>query len=377
MINIAKQLGITVAFVAVLYGALILGAMALVPMPDGSSGLDSPGAADTVFMTQPKYVFLNRGALARDDGRSQVILIGSSNVARGFSRDDVQALVPDAIVHNLAVSGSNNTEIDQVVELIQEMQSEEARRRSVYVLGIWYGMFAEDRTRWYAADRTGGDTDIDIERYRYAFYRRTADGPVAVLPPRYLDLGVAAVYPFLVIDGLVRGARDNVRDRLYTTFGFSFLRRPRLGDEQEDGHVVDAREQATWLAYRKAYMQTPGTVADEQFAVLDRMVRRIVDGGSRVVVVDLPIPRWHSANAPYFTDYQQRKTATIAALNTLKGVSYLNLQDADADHDYYDDAHPKRAAAKVWSQRLARVLNPIVVGAPDVAAALHTGGQEE
>src|SRR5215510_10769591 len=107
MIHIAKQLTITIAFTAVIYGLLIVGGMALVPEPSIGLGLDSPDAANTVFMTQPKYVVLNRAALADDGGRKSVILIGSSNVARGFAQSDLQSLVPNAVVHNLAVSGSN------------------------------------------------------------------------------------------------------------------------------------------------------------------------------------------------------------------------------------------------------------------------------
>jgi hypothetical protein len=370
MINIAKQLSTTIAFVALIYGAVIAVGLILVPLPDTGQGLDSPAADSSVFMTQPKYVFLNRSALTRDRERRPVILIGSSNVARGFARRDLQEVVPDAVIHNLAVSGANNTEIAQVVDLVQEMQDDEMRKRSVFVLGIWYGMFAEDSVRWSAPDRVTGDTDIDIERYRYGFYRRTAEGPRPVVPPEYLGLGVVTIYPFLVVDGAVRHVRDGVRDWLYNTFHFSFLRRPRLGDEQEDAHVVDDREQANWLAYRKAYMQRTDVLADEQFAVLSRMVRRIVDAGSSVIVVDLPIPRWHSKASPYFADYQTRKLATVAELERLKGVTYLNMQDADADGDYYDDSHPKRAATTAWCQRLARILNPMVSG-PDVATAMR------
>src|SRR5262249_12476029 len=159
-----------------------------------------------------------------------------------------------------------------------------------------------------------GDTDIDIERYRYGFYRRSPTGPIAVLPPRYLDWGVAAIYPFLVADGLVRNMRDRVRDALYNRFHFAFLRPPRLGDDQGDDHVVDASERQNWLTYRVNFMDTPGPLADEQFHVLDRMVRKIAQSGSRILIVDLPIPRWHAQASPYFADYQTRKAPYLAAL---------------------------------------------------------------
>ena len=97
----------------------------------------------------------------------------------GFRPARLQQLVPQATVHNLAIGGANMTEVRQMVDLVLEVQSPAAQRRNLFVIGAWYGLFADDRARWYTPDRHPGDTDLDIERYRYGFYRRTADGPVA------------------------------------------------------------------------------------------------------------------------------------------------------------------------------------------------------
>ena len=35
--------------------------------------------------------------------------------------------------------------------------------------------------RWNTPDRHQGDTDLDIERYRYGFYRRTEQGSQAAI----------------------------------------------------------------------------------------------------------------------------------------------------------------------------------------------------
>src|SRR5262249_37696574 len=117
-------------------------------------------------------------------------------------------------------------------------------------------------------------------------------------------------------------------------------------------------------------MQVSSQLADEQFEVLGRLVHRIVESGSQILIVDLPIPRWHSQASPYYADYQERKKTVLSEIRGLDGVFYMNMQDADADRDYYDDAHPKRAATKVWCTRLSGVLNPIIGGTPDLAAAV-------
>lgn len=356
MLLILRQLAILAGFVGVIYGAWIAVALMIEPLPRQTEPLDSPSARDTVFMTQPKYVFLNRASLSVDRGKDEVILIGSSNIARGFALRELQPLVPSAAIHNLAVSGSNNGEVRQVLDLIQDMRDEALRRRTIFVIGIWYGMFVEDRVRWSSSDRAAGDTDIDIERYRYGFYRRTPDGPVAVLPPRHLEAGLLAIYPFLALDRVVRGVRDTAHDQV-----LSWLNRPKLGDDQEDAHVVDQREQAKWLAYRVDYMKTSGgALADEQFDVLRGMVDAVLASGGRVALVDLPIPRWHSQASPHFAFYQERKKPLLSALTARAGVRYLNLQDLDTDADYYDDTHAKRRVTHVWSERLADVLNSML-----------------
>jgi hypothetical protein len=93
------------------------------------------------------------------------------------------------------------TEVGEVIDLVQQVQSEEARRHEIFVLGIWYGMFGEDRLRWYTPDRSPVDTDIDIERYRHGFERRTAHGPVPIAPWQF-DAAVTAIYPFLYLGKL-------------------------------------------------------------------------------------------------------------------------------------------------------------------------------
>ena len=161
---IVKQLCYFAGSFVLLYAVILAACLVLVPRQAQSLRLNSEMAPRTVFATEPKYVFLNRSPTAST--APKVILVGASNVMVGFRQTQLQKFMPGMEVHNLAVGGSNMTQVGQVVDLVQELQSPAAMRNTTYVIGMWYGQFAEDGVRWHTSDRQAGDTDIDTERYR-------------------------------------------------------------------------------------------------------------------------------------------------------------------------------------------------------------------
>jgi hypothetical protein len=271
-------------------------------------------------------------------------------VLAGFKQAQVQALLPDTEVHNLAVGGSNITQIAQIVDLVREVQSPAARQHTTYVVGLWYGLFADDKARWFTRDRHAGDTDIDIEKYRYGFYRRTDSGPVPLLPPRYLDTGALLIHPYLVMDRATRDATQSLRDLLSG-------KPTKPTDEQRNAVIISRPEQQSYLAYWRGYMGPTNTLTDAPFSALQRMVDGILADGGQVELVDLPIPSWHSQGSALYADYRQRVDQLFAREETRPGVSVLRMADANKDADYVDEVHPKPRVAPEWAQRLAASLN--------------------
>ena len=330
-----------------IYAVLLAVSYLLVPPASRGGGLDSSLAASTIFMTDPKYVFLNRAALRPDAPR--IVIIGASNTAVGFKQREVQALLPNAEVDNLSVGGSNMTQIAQIVDLVQDLQSSAARHRTTFVIGIWYGTFAQDRFRWDTPDRHAGDTDIDIERYRYGFYRRTENGPKQVLPSEDLPLGVALIHPYLVFDELSRRASKELRDRL-------FGRAASRTDAERDASVVSAADREADLRYWHDQMHSDGPIAEEQFSVLGKLIDRILAQGSRVVLVDLPIPRWHAERSPHYPDYLRHKEMLLSRLGGRDGFSYLEMMDLNGDLEFSDEVHPKPRVTPQWAARVAGII---------------------
>ena len=102
---ILKQIASLLAALVALYGVLLAISLLLVPRTELGQRLDAARASSSLFLTEPKYVFLARSRL--DTSADKVILVGASNTLAGFKQPQVQALLPALEVHNLAVGGSN------------------------------------------------------------------------------------------------------------------------------------------------------------------------------------------------------------------------------------------------------------------------------
>ena len=344
MAMIFKQALKLLLAIAVAY-ALVLACSYMIAPPKGREArLDAATAADTLFMTQPKYVFMSRSLL--DTDADKVLLVGASNTLAGFRQEQVQALVPGQEVHNLSVGGSNMTQLAQIADLVREVQTPEARRHDLYVFGLWYGIFASDTARWHVAGRVAGDTDMDIERYRYGFYRRSAQGPVPVLPARYLDAGVVLVHPFLVVDSLARDATRGMRR-------FFDAKPPSLTNVQRDQIVIEPARQQRYLEFWRDYTGGAQALEPAQFAALERAVDAIVASGGRVLLVDMPIPAWHTAGSVLAADYRRKMDQLLPQLRTRPGVQVLDMTAASSSDDFSDEVHPKPRVAPAWARQLA------------------------
>ena len=344
MTLILRQAALLLLFVLLLYGlALVVAVPAMAPPAEAN--LDTAAAARSPFMTEPKYAFLSRSKL--DTADDKAILLGASNVLAGFRPARLQQLVPQAAVHNLAIGGANMTEVRQMVDLVLEVQSPAAQRRNLFVIGAWYGLFADDRARWYTPDRHPGDTDLDIERYRYGFYRRTADGPVALLPPRWLEVGVTLIKPFLLVDRLARDVGKALRPAR------------AVAGPADQAPVPGSERQAQYLAFWQDYMGGSGRLEAAPFATLVQTIDTIRASGGRVLLVDLPLPRWHAGGSPYEASYRRQWAALQQQLAGTDSVAFLSLRDADRPEDFSDEVHPKPRVAEGWARRLAGVLNDV------------------
>lgn len=362
MKHILRQAGLTALFFAVLYGFVLGLTFIIVPDPPADGSLDTWIAWDTIYLSSPKYVMLQRYVL--DTPGRKVLLVGASNVGVGFRQAQIQAHMPCARVSSLALGDENISELRQIVDLVHEVQDRAARRGNTWVFGVWYGMFVDTALRWTDPNRHPGDTDLDIERYRYGFYRRTAAGPVPVLPVRWLSTAVVLIRPYLLLDQTARDWVHALKAKLH-------LEPRNLTDAEREKVVMSHSDKREALAYWHNVMGGKKQISADQVVVLRKTIEKLLDSGEKVVLADLPIPSWHRDASPYEKGYERLLGGVFAQFNGRPGFAALRMDDLSAEQDFSDEVHPRPHMAPIWAARLAAVLDPLVCGS---GAALVAAG---
>ncbi len=352
---ILRQFGLTALCFVVLYSVLLAITFIIKADAARNGSLDVWTAGDTLYLTSPKYAFLGRDVLNVPD--QKVILVGASNIRLPMNQGPAQALSSCAKLSNLAIGSANITEVRQMIDLVHDVQDPDARRSNVFVIGVWFGMFVDTERLWPGAGREHGDTDLDIERYRYGFYRRTADGPVAVLPPQWLRAGVTMIRPYLLLEKAARWATSGLRSSLLG-------RPPVMSDDDREAVVLSDADKAKALGRWRQTMGGDRPISATQVVLLQDTIENLLQSGEKVVLVDLPMPTWHRDASPYLPEYASWvQDGVFEHFEARAGFSTLKMQDLDADADYTDEVHPKPHLARIWAQRLKEVLSPMVCDA--------------
>jgi len=237
----------------------------------------------------------------------------------------------------MAISNGTPRDFGKIAQLAYEAVPQGSHKNLTFVLGVWYGTFVRDLAVDFQV--------TDREALRYGLYKASADnGLEPTFPPSMLRPVLVGARPFLLMttlyDGVILSGRLLYEPSL------------RTGDLNL-APVTDAmRREAIRLRLAN------GPLEDRYFRELADVARMISSKGSRLVIVDLPIPGWHSSAVPYFKDYQKRKLPEFATLTRLPGVSYLNMQDGFSDAEFFDSVHARPQATANFCERLAPSLRP-------------------
>jgi hypothetical protein len=246
------------------------------------------------------------------------------------------------------------TEVAQVVDLVREVVPDARLANETFVFGLWYGLFIDDATRW-----RGGPTDIDIERLRYGLYRRVGGKFEPVLPVSLLPYAALALRPLLVADLAIKGSLQPFRHWLEK--GVPMQR------DLDTVTMDDAAKQRTLQQWREEIGMPNGQLREEQFEVLVSTIRALAARGARIVLIDLPLPRWHRDGSPYLADYRARLGASLARLADLPNVSYHDMEGRFPDSEFYDEVHPRPRVRHQWAIELAATMDRDIPPAPAIS----------
>jgi hypothetical protein len=353
---------------AFLYGLLIGVSFVLAPAGPASDILDTKLAETSIYSTQTKYLFFMRDALATP--RPRVFVIGASNANVGLRPFEVQTGVPCALVNNLAVGNANVTEIGQIVDLVHAVHSPDGRSRNTFVFGIWFGLFSDSQDRWPNSLRDPPETDIEAELYRYGFYRRAADGPQSRLPAAWLPVEGILIRPFVVAESIARQLTESLR-------GYFFVRPPKRTEAEREAVHFSAEDQREAAAYWYNLMGRKDDISGEEFTNFENLIERLLEARENVVVVDLPLPKWHQETSVYDSKYRQRLPGLIRKFTGREGFAFSDVSGLSKDDDdYSDEVHPKLRLAKLWAERVAKTAGSLACPVVNSALSEQAGKKQ-
>ena len=345
MLTILRQLCLTVLSFAALYASLI--AVSFMVYPNRSEkALDTGSAEQTIYTTPTKYLYFGR-TLLEAPGR-RVFVVGASNADAGLRPSQVQEEVSCATVHGLTIGNMNVAEMEQTIGLIPASRS--LSKSDTVVLGIWYGNFADSRDRWHDRNRALGESDVEVELYRFGFYHQGRTGPEASISDRWLFAEALSLRPLHMFEGLLRRLTSTARNAV-------FVRPPTMTLAEREKRTFKPDEKVAALQYWQQQFGSNTDVSDAQFAILERTITDILARGSRVVLVDLPIPAWNADASRFELGYRKRLAALIPRFAGARGFSFLTMPDLVQDDHFSDEVHPKPSTARIWATRVGRAVD--------------------
>jgi hypothetical protein len=356
---IIRQAGILIMFLAAFYLGLFF--LSFLFYPAGYKGpIDTSEASKTVFLTAPRLLAMNITQLSAS-GKKKLIFLGSSNVEEGFRPSEIKMFCPEYEIHNLAIGASNITQLRQVADLLFSAPPAGSLDGSVFVLGIWYGSFVHDAARWKK-----GVTSLERELFRYRTYRMHNGKPVPTFGWKALPYWNLALRPVFFISGIIENLENEAFPKMkrfaavciherQVDFGILYGKNTRDAVAEKDKKYA--------LSYWRDYMNTPDEcLVDEQFKELLALCEVLEKKKVRVILVDMPLPQWHSERSPYFRCYQRKKTEFLGKVLASMAVTYIDLQDMGLDSDFYDSTHPVPEVTRYWSYRLVSTLHNTSAG---------------
>ena len=343
---IFRQLMITALFLPLPF-LLVLGLSFLhYPVSSPSKIIDSGSKTPSLYRSLSLEIILGNDKL-QISSKPKLLYLGSSNVREGFRPLDSTQLFPDFEAHNLSMGASNITQIKQVGAYAGNSLPKDLAKQSVFIVGIWYGNFVANNDRFRS-----GKTNFEDELTRSEIYREVIFGfkkEDSHVISKYFNHNVrfTLIRPFLLLGDYMRrlklGFIPSIKEYIKKTVNLIKSNLFNLRPVKKKSNEFDAQEVKGAVKFMKWYMHSEdGFLKEEQFMEIINLGKIVSSLGSRLVLVDMPIPKWHSDTSPHFKYYQKVKTGYIKQMLLNKNTEYINLQNTLVDDDFYDMAHPKK-----------------------------------
>jgi hypothetical protein len=360
---IGKYAILSAAFFVLFYLAAL--GLSLLLVPFSQAVFDTQLAIDgqPAWGNDARYVVFNQSYFSAD--RNRLIVLGASTARDAFRPELIQPMPNGCAVANLALSGSNISEIGDGVQVLYDALPAGRHGRLTFVVGSYYMLFASDRQLWH-----GTNNPMVAEMLRYGQYARARDGRLAPAVRGGAALGFAMLLrpvaltpalPKLVFNAILNNSlglqmKAFLHGLMYKK-GFSDWQ--NYLDQQSDLNAVSISPywRAELLKQRLEAAGGDHELPREQFDRLRQLIDLVTRNGDAIMIADLPIPTWHAAGVPKLeTSYDRQISDIVRRYHGVRGFGYLDMRSINDPDDFFDSAHVKPRLWPAWSGRLATYL---------------------
>lgn len=282
-------------------------------------------------------------ALARTD-TPKLIVIGPSTVQSGFVQEDWAEVAPCYEFHNFGVGGLTPSETLRLfLHHIEAEVSPQAAKRSVVIIGASYSVVSDyyekfpnyieseekDLLPFYflsGFDWSGWPVSYAKKMSPAMFFVRTQ-------LPGIIDRGIKA----MILTPRPEPAAP-----------------PSIAAPPQTVHFTEQMKRETMHIWDDIYMEGKKTISERQFRYLVDLIEYIHAAGFHIVVVYMPLPKWHSEASLYDHLLHKRLNNLMSTkLANLASIEYVDLHDDFGEAEFSDSAHINRAGAKAISRLIA------------------------
>lgn len=271
-----------------------------------------------------------------------LFLLGASNVKVGFLPKVLHRFFPDYNIHNLSIGGGNFAQLFEIVQLINEMLTVEGKHSAVFVIGIWHGLFASN-------SRAHVNVIEGEARPLYSFNNFVLSSP-DIASQDFKRLILRFFYPYKPIKkfGLwvVNCLKDFAKNQLHMTSV------PIVVNERFKQEAMKKRNNDFGPADESFGM--------EQLQFLEKIATLTFGQGSKLILVDMPLPDWHRELSPHYKVVETLKRKFFPQLCRNWQLSWFDFPGLGKLDLFLDSTHPSEEGAILWTKDLGEKLKAVI-----------------
>ncbi len=292
--------------------------------------------------------------------KPKIIVLGASGVMHGFRTEELELDFPGHQIANLAVSGTNISGIQQVAEAVQKTIPRDVLDKSIYVSGVFFGTFIENRIRYgrFRKDKKN-QPDCHLQLLEHGYYRKDGNSVLPKYSPEVWATLETLERPLRVFSNKLKFDYQKPFRNLEKIVK-RLNRYKKNKNKKPDQNFAKNMELNKMVNFWLSFMDRPeGDLADEQFEELIKLAEYVEEHKIHMVIVDLPIPVWHQKMSPLSKDFQFKKRKYLKRVRASKYLHYFDMQHLNNAKYFVDSVHVSKSNSYRWSRELKKFLTSI------------------